>query len=1600
MTATILGGRYRVTGALGAGGQGEVLSAEDTWCANSQVVLKRVLQTARESLRAEFSALRSLVHPALVEARDFGVFAGECYLVEAFVSGVELAVWAQGRSAREVALALAPVAHALAHLHARGLVHMDPSPANILMADASAVLLDLGLVRPMGVAGAAGTVGFVAPEVLAGESVAAAADVYGLAATMAFVLGGSAPQSHRLFELSKIEDGEVRRILADCLSHSPASRPTALELSRQLTELGGANRAPWARPLMQLPLCGREGEASDFERWLSEGTGAFVIGGNSGSGRTAFADACADRARISGFAVLAVSADDPRALERLVGQAMAVAAASSIGFGDLNAALGDFVRHTLLSADAQRVRTATENAELAVLALDTLGRATPTLVVVDETAAADEALTRAIAIWRARRVDVGSRFLLVVDSLADVNVEMTPLSESAVRQLLHLSFAEERPTAEAEHLLNVFGGTPRLLLGALQRLGRDGGRLLDLDAGTSEVVIELPPGLAPLALTREAVPEAVVRELIGDDIYATLQLALHSGALRLQRTGDGASYLVPESVRLPLLRLAKASDHAMLATAFESANLHLNAASSWAQAGDLSRAIRLLQSTVGARADERLRAISGVAAHSEDLPQKLVEEWARLASAAANVEAMGAAAAMLKRLGQAKQGRRLMAACQVKLGRYREALATLDGCELDDEGRAVKARALLFCGKAKEAMQIASTWREANVEARADMLDVLGHSAFATGDVEAAKAALGEALAQAEAVGDPIARARAQNGLGIVMQRTGEYEQALELYRAALRNAGTLGRVTRTANLATLFQDMGMMVDAREQYTQALSEAVALANVREQVRVGVNLANLMVLLGELGSAIQLAQQTLQLSVADGSDHAAVMACLVLCEARLERQDHQAAGESLEKAVELIGGVEDRVARAELDLLRVRWHVARGELELAAAHLGQVDVAAGAAHLARQIAFWRSYICLASGQPNPEQARQAYELAVRAKDDELRWRAAALWCRACDRTGDEYGPECRVLAQGALDAWLDRLPPNLQTSYLACASRKELAQWVRSVAMPVSQVGPVAYRRILGINRRLAREHEVGPLLELIVDAAIELLGAERGFVVLRDGDGVRVAVARQFDKRSLEDGRQRISRSIALESLRTGEAILTTNAQQDDRFANIASVAMLKVRSVVCVPLRGMAREDDPVIGALYLDHRFQERAFTDDDVEFCESFADQAAIALENARLLERTREQERRLAAQNERLERLNKQLQNEAAQYAAEAEDALRRLREEGPTVGVGKGFERMVGRSDKLREALRMVDRFADTDVPVVIFGESGTGKELIARAIHERSSRANKPFVSINCGAIPENLIESELFGYKRGAFTGAVRDKAGLLAAANHGTLLLDEIGEMPLTMQVKMLRVLQEREYRPVGATESVPANVRVVSASHENLEEMVANGRFREDLFYRLRVVEICVPPLRERREDIPALVDHFCRQVGGKTGEECFSNAALARLLGYDWPGNVRELENEVRRALALSDDVVDLGGLSERFQTIRAAGAATLADTARGSLKDIVEGFECQVLLATLGRNGWNVRQAAKDLGLSRAAFYTRLSKYGITREGHSLPTVGR
>lgn len=324
-----------------------------------------------------------------------------------------------------------------------------------------------------------------------------------------------------------------------------------------------------------------------------------------------------------------------------------------------------------------------------------------------------------------------------------------------------------------------------------------------------------------------------------------------------------------------------------------------------------------------------------------------------------------------------------------------------------------------------------------------------------------------------------------------------------------------------------------------------------------------------------------------------------------------------------------------------------------------------------------------------------------------------------------------------------------------------------------------------------------------------------------------------------------------------------------------------------------------------------------------------------------------------------------------------------------------------FDQIVGQSDGIKSVLSLVERVADSDSTVLITGESGTGKELIARAVHYNSPRFENPFIAINCGAIPSELLESELFGHVKGAFTGAIANRIGRFEMADGGTIFLDEIGDLEPALQVKLLRALQERSFEPVGSTKSVSVNVRVIAATNKNLEDSVAQGRFREDLFYRLNVIPIVIPPLRERRADVPLLFAHFMdhfnrsktRKLTGITAE------AMECLAHYPWPGNIRELENLVERlAILKGSGQIELNDLPSRYRTLPTLARESVSfeiPEAGMDFNSAVDHFENQLILRALEKTGWNRNQAALLLRLNRTTLVEKIKKKGLRPPGEMM-----
>src|SRR5262245_8852025 len=321
---------------------------------------------------------------------------------------------------------------------------------------------------------------------------------------------------------------------------------------------------------------------------------------------------------------------------------------------------------------------------------------------------------------------------------------------------------------------------------------------------------------------------------------------------------------------------------------------------------------------------------------------------------------------------------------------------------------------------------------------------------------------------------------------------------------------------------------------------------------------------------------------------------------------------------------------------------------------------------------------------------------------------------------------------------------------------------------------------------------------------------------------------------------------------------------------------------------------------------------------------------------------------------------------------------------------------KGHEEktIVGSSEEMVRVFKMVDKVADSDATILIQGESGTGKELVAREIHYRSGKAQGPFVSINCGAIPRDLLESNLFGHVKGSFTGAVRDSAGLFQVAEGGTFFLDEVGDMPIATQVKLLRALQEREIIPVGGTQPIKIDCRLVAATNSDLEKEVAAGRFRADLFYRLNVIPIRLPALRQRRDDIPILVDHFLKRHAQNHAAKTVSKDAMDLLMRYDWPGNVRELENVMERALILDESgVIGPDDLPEKIRFGHSQRGSLVIDTPTLTLDEL----EKEYILKVLNHTRWQKKRASEILGINASTLYRKLRGYGLDKGGR--PELG-
>lgn len=1537
-----------------------------------------------DGLRREFALLYGLRHPHIAATLAFGEIAAPEVSGE-LLRGAPFVVQEQapGRTGTrcgalapdEVATVGIQIASALATLVANGLRHGDVTPNNIMVTpQGDATLIDFGLARTLSERSpsASGTLRYLAPEAMRGDA-QAASDIYGLGATLYQLANGHPPRGEHGHPLTSPILGDVIKAMT---AVDPKRRPSAEECFDWLADFIGT-RSPamsalrdHSQPVLRVSSPRLREQIDRFSGSDdAKGSRRLAIGGAPGSGKSALLyDAIA------------------HAVHRGLRLLSSVPVRGSDAFRVVEEQLGE----TRGSSRWLRFRTIAES----------LGH-DPCMIAVDDLEPDTD--FKAFVDFALRLGSNGPRLLVVaVTDTYPPDVTTAPLEADVAEQTLKRLRPLRSSDREAlPSLLRASGGLLAPFVAMVQRYPGDTlveaasqGSLeppfLEHDASLPsiealQVIAQLHDPFDPqtLGTTFSELPIGATLAHLSErgDVSIASRGAVISRRVRRTYAGEVAS-----SLRQRLL------DHGRRFELLETvARLEAMNRQNWSTVAptliDCGRT-----STVDGRYEDALDTYAFIL---ENEPGS-VEAKTELARILAEHGQLTDALTLLEN-GTSSSERLAYAELLQRAGRYFE---SADRAPLESENdvlrehaEAVHAQSTMLAGRYQDAADFTQSKLDARPDHRyrAELLDVLAMVAFYTGDVHRACELLEDASAIAQNLQPSDRAERIQSHLAICLHKAGDPERAEQSYRVAIDGARKRGdlpsQLLRQINLATLLQERGRFTEAIQSYRTADDLARIVDDRRARVRTVMNLANLYGWLGENLRALELAQSVMEDSRQVGM-HSELGALTLIC---AEQQIALSRLADASETLRTLDGSEDdnSLAQAEHRLLCAQLALReRKPAEAATLALQSAQSAAQAGRESLELSAL-TFACLAwadgaglSDTRVPKEMGRAEKLAARRADPDAGWiiaRCHAQLLAQAGRSNAAIMDEARHLLSSARS----RLSAKQESAYFSLWYREAAyLDLTTSTDTRSSTEDRRDFDRLLAINRELARDHDPQRLLDRIIDAAIALSGAERGFIVLcHDSnsaeDKLEVYLGRNVERESL-DG-EGLSRSIAAQAIQTNAAVTTVDASGDERFRAAMSVHELKLRSVLCLPLSTGAE----ALGALYLDHRLRAHAFNDADVALLSAFGDQAAIALANARLVSELDAKARELERSRREVEELNQRQQRELEVRAAELAHARRTSSLTKPDSPEPKGRFGMIGSSEAMQRVYRVIERVGDKDVTVTISGESGTGKELVARAIHAVSERSGA-FVPVNCGAIPESLLESELFGHERGAFTGAVRSKAGLFELAHDGTLFLDEIGDMPSSMQVKLLRVLQQREVRRIGGSRSFPTRARIITATHRDLEALVRAGEFREDLWYRLNVIAIRLPSLRERLDDLNALIDCFLKRLGMEP--EALSRRARAALLDHAWPGNVRELENEIARAVALADGPIQLEELSEKLQTRSPRPSSHRLDT-RG-LKEAVEAFERDRIQEALGEHNGKVAAAARVLGLTRAGLYKKLHKHGI------------
>jgi transcriptional regulator with GAF, ATPase, and Fis domain len=1552
--------RYPEAARLADGAEGGSFVAREH--GGARVVCKPIDASALVSVRHAFGVLRSASSPHLPAPRELWIApSGRAWLVTDWVDGTPLVA---GPASLEHVLGEAlGIARALATIHAAGTHHGDVSLANVIRTPThGCVLVDLAQLGRLGT----GSPGFIAPEVLAGSG-GAAADRFALGCIIIARLTGELPlrRPHDVVGLdaarlrSRLDrvrgwtdaPPAVRELVLALLDPDPARRIAdddaiihRLEQLHLVARGGGPSAAPLELPA-RWPYRGIS--LDDVVRSLADAAPARLVAivGPAHSGRTRIVEEVVQRLQ-SGADVVARLGDDGgtawistwlalpaghvlgwRGAVALpngtaVQQAATLGAAARLADGSavvaVSAELGDALERV---PGVKVVRTrawSVEDLEAVLAPVIAIDRAAWISTLVALTGGWSGRVVRALAACRQHGLARPEQLALAPELVADDVVQR------------HAEVGD----AEAHAIMSAWWGEPAAVL--------------------ADVAVHLHDGVRPFG-------SAV--------LAARTQLGARVGARALALAARHREAGTPISLSLAID--ADLPDDVELATLRDEpdpASLSAAALVAWVEARG---AISPAACTAAAA-----RALLGLG-----MPTRAL---ALTQTSAAGVVALEGARALQR------------------LGRAGDALARLDVCDpADGFATGLRVRLLADLGRVDDALAAASAFTTDVGPGAASVRLWAGYARVLRGQRDAAIAALeasARALGSADDRQSAGIRARVAQLLGNLAHDGGELLTAASWWSSAAAGFTRAGEPLGGLSLRGSLAGLAIATFAGEDGIEHGRAAVRGLLAREQhdalATAAQNLAQLLARHGEreeLDALVQtvataLGEWASPAARARAQRIAAEAAWLgAICRPRPgSSNEWHTARHELDRAARMLGAADLHAEASEAHVRAATCARRLGRIDLAT-----VDLAAAQLEATRagdddpwRIAIEQAWMSVArrdrdrlqrwcdgeqldrvAGWVKRGQLERAWALtravwgaaSVRLGiDHPLRHRAAAAVVQMQETIMDKTPNPDRAAVRGAL--WADGERDALRD----LLGDLEPGAAPRPVAPPPTAAhasGEGRTERLLRLHRRLAREDRLEPLLEQVIDAVMELTRAERGAVVV-------LGTERREVTRELGGAGQGVqfSQSVIERVLESGEPVLSVDAAADDRFDGSRSISHLNLRSVLAVPMRFRGE----LLGAIYVDHRLRRGNFDDGDLAHVEEFAELAALAVAHARALDEVRRQAQRLETQHAQLAEMFAAREAEVVGLRARVADT----EQPGERHGI-------VGATPTMQRVYKLVDRLADTDVPVVVYGESGTGKELVARAIHQGGSRRTGPFVAENCGAIPETLLESVLFGHAKGSFTGADRTRIGLFEAAQGGTIFLDEVGEMSPGMQTKLLRVLQEGEVRRVGENVSRAIDVRVIAASNLDLDVLVEQGKFRRDLYYRIHVVRIELPPLRERQADIATLVQHFLVRRGATVR---VLPATMRALQGYAWPGNVRELENEVQRWIALVDGPVRPEDLSPG---IRGADPAVDPDDLR--IRPRVERLERDLITRALERARGNQTRAADLLGLSRFGLQKKLRK---------------